>query len=72
MRKWINQLSTQGGIEIEELPWSVADYMQAIEDAEAEITPRRIRESVLNESGRLWLQTKEAEIQILRDEMIKI
>lgn len=36
---------------------------------EATITPRRQREAILTDAGRTWLNTKDAAIKALRDEM---
>ncbi len=69
MKYWTNEISTKNGRISEQVPWSQEDYVQAIADLEAEITPRRIRESVLTPEGQTWLRSKELEIQQLREEM---
>ena len=40
--------------------------MQLISDLESEITPRRLREAVISEDGKAWLEAKDAEIAIER------
>ena len=40
-----------------------------IEKLEWEITPRRIRDSVLTADGKTWLENKEAEIKLERDKL---
>jgi len=57
-------------LEVVETPWIRADYIRAIQSLEAEITPRRLRDAVLNvEGAKEWLDAKEAEIAILREEL---
>lgn len=57
-------------IEAVETPWGRADYLRAIAAVEAQITPRRLRDAVLGvEGAAAWITAKEAEIQILRNEM---
>ena len=57
-------------LEVVETPWTVADYIRAIQSLEAQITPRRLREAVLNVEGtKDWLETKETEIAALRAEL---
>ena len=43
--------------------------LDKIEAFEAEITPRRIRDSVLTADGKTWLTNKEAEIATERDKL---
>ena len=43
--------------------------MQKIEALEAEVTPRRLRDSVLTADGKTWLTNKEAEIATERDKL---
>ena len=70
MRYWTNQIIDANGNSITtQIAWTENDYIQAIYDLESEITPRRIRESILTQSGAEWLEAKEAEIQALRDEL---
>jgi hypothetical protein len=40
-----------------------------IETLEIEITPRRIREAMLTESGKQWLYAKDLEISVLREQL---
>lgn len=40
-----------------------------IEDLEAKITPRRMREAVLTEQGKAWLVDIESQIKTLREEL---
>jgi hypothetical protein len=73
MRYFTNQtVNPNGNTFIENIPWTVKDYEQAIIDLEYSITPRRFRESVLTEEGKAWLENIEAEIQTLRNEMSQL
>lgn len=45
------------------------ETLASIVALEAMITPRRMREALTNEDGKVWLATKEAEIQALRDNL---
>jgi polyhydroxyalkanoate synthesis regulator phasin len=46
-----------------------APLLLQIESLEQKITPRRLREAVLNEEGRTWLETLEAQISALRSQL---
>lgn len=65
------------GVTVEMSPERVAEWkaitnppktiMQQIQELEAQITPRRLREAVLGDNG--WLAAKEAEISALREQL---
>ena len=56
-----------GTITEESTPWVSDDFVYAIKNIEEEITPRRLRESILSEEGRDWLFLKNQEIETLRN-----
>lgn len=60
-----------GAIEIPEDPVPeptpyIQTPMDEIRSLEASVTPRRIREAVLTEEGKIWLANIEAQIAVLR------
>ena len=65
------QETYSGGVLIQsfDTPWSAFDYTRAIALLEAQVTPRRIREAILTDEGKVWLADKEKEIQTLRNEI---
>lgn len=66
------QISFKNGKVTTIAPPSLSESEQALIDIrrlESEITPRRIREAILNEAGKSWLQAKEAEINEYRSKI---
>jgi hypothetical protein len=73
---WIRSMTVSermefGAIELPEDPVpESAQYvltpMDEIRNLEASVTPRRIREAVLTEEGKIWLANIEAQIAVLR------
>lgn len=53
----------------EVVAWAAHDYEDAIRYKEEEITPRRLREALLGDEGKSWLEAKEGEIAGLRTEL---
>lgn len=70
MRYHTHEIIEQGKVVgTQQIAWSFTDYLSAIQAIEKEITPRRLREAILNISGKQWLQQKSDEIDTLRREL---
>ncbi len=48
------------------------DAISAISQLEQQVTPRRIREAVLTEEGKLWLDNIDSQIEELRNQLQEI
>lgn len=70
--KGIIEVYGEGEVKTIEYEWSKDDYLLAIQDLEDQITIRRIREAVLTDIGKVWLEAKEAEINLLRSKLSDI
>lgn len=62
-QEWMNRV---GGVFLSQAEINAIDALAKIVALERQVTERRYREAILTESGRAWLESKNAEIAALR------
>ena len=59
-------------IESVQVPWGKERYQAELSALDAQLTPRRISDAIINDAGKKWMVEFDAKKQLLRAEMAAI